>query len=127
MLYTFVIKGQIRIHFSYAFASVLSFFFFSCSNCSCFPFSLRMSLLDRERYRVVGKISLKTMSVNTRLKFIYFVLNMDENTYVDNVFANDSVKIWTQENKVCRHYSILSTFSNELFDVYYNYKEANDI
>ena len=33
---------------------------------------------------------------------------------------------WTQANKVCRH-TILTTLSNELFDVYCAYKEAKVI
>ena len=33
---------------------------------------------------------------------------------------------WTHANKVCRH-TILTTLSNELFDVYYAYKEAKVI
>nr|KYP54651.1 hypothetical protein KK1_000846 [Cajanus cajan] len=33
---------------------------------------------------------------------------------------------WSQANKVCYH-TILSVLSNDLFDVYYSYKEAKDI
>ena len=33
---------------------------------------------------------------------------------------------WTHANKVCRH-TILSTLSNDLFDVYCSYKEAKEI
>ena len=33
---------------------------------------------------------------------------------------------WTSSNKVCRHI-ILLTLSNDLFDVYCSYKEANKI
>lgn len=40
--------------------------------------------------------------------------------------TNDNVESWTHENKVCSH-SILSTLSNELFDVFYSYKEAKEI
>ena len=37
-----------------------------------------------------------------------------------------NVEAWMYGNKVCRH-SILSTLSNELFDVYCGYKEAKEI
>ena len=40
--------------------------------------------------------------------------------------TNDNAKAWTHVNKVCRH-SILSTLSNELFDVYCSYKEVKKI
>ena len=38
----------------------------------------------------------------------------------------ENSEAWTYGNKVCRH-SILSTLSNELFDVYCSYKEAREI
>ena len=38
----------------------------------------------------------------------------------------ENAEAWTHGNKVCRH-SILSTLSNELFDVYCSYKEAREI
>ena len=37
-----------------------------------------------------------------------------------------NTEAWTQANKVCRH-TILTTLSNELFDVYYANKEAKFI
>ena len=40
--------------------------------------------------------------------------------------TNDNAIAWTHGNKVCRH-SILSTLSNELFDIYCSYKETNEI
>ena len=36
------------------------------------------------------------------------------------------IQDWTYANKVCRH-TIISTLSNELFDVYCSYKDAKDI
>ena len=39
----------------------------------------------------------------------------------DNALAK-----WEKGNKVCRH-TILSTLSNELFDIYYTYKTAAEI
>jgi len=36
------------------------------------------------------------------------------------------VEDWTYANKVCRH-TLLSTLSNDLFDVYCSYKEAKEI
>ena len=41
-----------------------------------------------------------------------------------NTLSN--IEAWTQGNKVCRH-TILTTSSNELFDVYCAYKEAKVI
>ncbi|KAG5238065.1 RNA-directed DNA polymerase [Salix suchowensis] len=38
----------------------------------------------------------------------------------------ENAEAWTHGNKVCRH-SILSTLSNELFDVYCSYREAREI
>ncbi|XP_060964774.1 uncharacterized protein LOC133033727 [Cannabis sativa] len=40
--------------------------------------------------------------------------------------TNTNVDAWTHANKVCRH-TILSTLSNDLFDVYCSYKEAKEI
>ena len=42
----------------------------------------------------------------------------------ENTFPN--TEAWTHANKVCQH-TILTTLSNELFDVYCAYKEANVI
>lgn len=36
------------------------------------------------------------------------------------------LEIWTYANKICRH-TIISTWTNNLFDVYYSNKEAKDI
>ncbi|KAL5754394.1 hypothetical protein ACOSP7_022614 [Xanthoceras sorbifolium] len=38
----------------------------------------------------------------------------------------ESLEAWNKGNKVCRH-TILSTLSNELYDVYYPYKTASNI
>jgi hypothetical protein len=43
-----------------------------------------------------------------------------------NPKTNDNAITWTHENKVRRH-SILSTLSNELFNVYCCYKKVNEI
>ena len=43
---------------------------------------------------------------------------------IENMLPNS--KAWTYANKVCRH-TILTTLSNELFDVYCVYKEAKVI
>ena len=43
---------------------------------------------------------------------------------VENMHGN--TKAWAYTNKVCRH-TILTTLSNELFDVYCVYKEAKVI
>ena len=42
----------------------------------------------------------------------------------ENMFPN--IEAWTHTNKVCQH-TILTTLSNELFDVYCAYKEAKGI
>ena len=39
---------------------------------------------------------------------------------------NQNVEDWIYANKVC-HHTILITLSNDLFDVYYSYKEAKSI
>jgi len=43
-----------------------------------------------------------------------------------NKSSGKQVEHWTYENKVCRH-TLLSTLSNDLFDVYCSYKEAKEI
>ena len=43
---------------------------------------------------------------------------------IENTLAN--IEAWTHTSKVSRH-TILTTLSNELFDVYYAYKEAKVI
>jgi len=49
---------------------------------------------------------------------IYGVLDIYEVAWVlTNPKTNDNAIAWTHGNKVCRHF-ILSTLSNELFDVY---------
>ena len=43
--------------------------------------------------------------------------------------SNSDAKLldfWVYANKVCRH-TLLSTLYNELFDIYYHYKEAKEI
>ena len=42
----------------------------------------------------------------------------------ENMLTN--IEVWTHANKVCR-YTILTTFSNKLFDVYCGFKEAKII
>ena len=39
---------------------------------------------------------------------------------------NHNAKVWLHANKVC-HHTILSTLSNDLFDVYCSYKEVKSI
>ena len=58
---------------------------------------------------------------------IYSILDMHGVAWLlstENMHAN--TKAWTHANKVCRH-TILTTLSNELFDVYCDYKEAKVI
>jgi hypothetical protein len=43
-----------------------------------------------------------------------------------DIKTNDNAETWTHVNKVWRHF-ILSTLSNELFDVYCSYNKANEI
>ena len=43
-----------------------------------------------------------------------------------DIKTNDNAEAWTHVNKVWRHF-ILSTLSNELFDVYCSYNKANEI
>ena len=40
--------------------------------------------------------------------------------------SNKQWELWVHANKVCR-YTIISTLSNDLFDVYCSYKEAKQI
>ena len=44
----------------------------------------------------------------------------------DSSAGTKKIDEWTYANKVCRH-TILTTLSNELFDVYCSYKESNKI
>ena len=58
---------------------------------------------------------------------IYSTLDMHGEAWLlstENMHVN--TEVWAQANKVCRH-TILTTLSNELFDVYYAYKEAKVI
>ena len=58
---------------------------------------------------------------------IFSVLDIRGVTWVLTDSKTDTnIKSWTYKNKVCRH-SIISTLSNELFDVYCSYKEAKEI
>ena len=51
----------------------------------------------------------------------YVALPQPDDTENDQVIDE-----WKRANKVCRH-TILSTLSNELYDVYCSYKSANEI
>ncbi|KAG5247673.1 Retrovirus-related polyprotein from transposon [Salix suchowensis] len=57
---------------------------------------------------------------------IFVVLDLHGVAWVVDPKDAENVEAWTHGNKVYRH-SILSTLSNELFDVYCSYKEAREI
>ena len=44
----------------------------------------------------------------------------------DAAIDANQLQQWVQANKVCRH-TLLSVLSNDLFDVYYSYKESKEI
>ncbi|RDY01886.1 hypothetical protein CR513_14733, partial [Mucuna pruriens] len=45
---------------------------------------------------------------------------------LDFIATNKHLIDWTQANKVCRH-TLISTLSNELFNVYCSYKEEKHL
>ena len=51
---------------------------------------------------------------------------MAENPKPEPAATQKKIDEWIYSNKVCQH-TILSTLSNELFYIYYSYKEAKEI
>ncbi|KAG5151161.1 hypothetical protein JHK84_027633 [Glycine max] len=63
---------------------------------------------------------------------VHILLDMNEVVFAlstpkpDVVVDNNQLQQWVQANKVC-HHTLLSSLSNDLFDVYYSYKESKEI
>ena len=57
---------------------------------------------------------------------IHEVVDTLENPKLEVLATQKKIDDWAYLNKVCRH-TILSTLSNELFDIYCSYKEAKEI
>lgn len=62
---------------------------------------------------------------NTRLTWYHLCPHYLKPTFFINTETSWLVETWTHANKVCRH-TVMSILSNELFNVYFQYKEAKE-
>ncbi|KAF7833223.1 putative RNA-directed DNA polymerase [Senna tora] len=81
--------------------------------------------LIRPKYRrLTGKILDVCKSVFYSVLDMHGVVDALEKSKPADDAAQTQKDFWQQANKVCRH-TLLSTLSNDLFDIYSVYKEAN--